>query len=158
MDSSYDAMSGKVDLENATRFFHPEFGYTLFEEVVDPANPEGPRAIAMHVPSHSLSKVWQLVEPDYSERVELLSGSCSLVVKRADTEDWTTMPIDESNPTADDVEIVCGDMFCVVTNEEEAVILSRPSKSFEPSFEVGVTNHPNDILSQFVLTHVASIE
>ncbi len=158
MQQTYKAASGSINLEGTTEFHNPDFGYTLFEEVVDPANPEGPKAIAMHVPARSLSKVWQLVEPDYKERIELLSGAASLVVNRAGTEDWTTMPLDADNPTADDIEIGCGDMFCIVTDGEEAVVLSRPSKEFDISFEVGVTQHPRDKLSQFILTHVASIE
>ncbi len=158
MKNTYEAAAGPVDLEGATELHNPDFGYTLFEEVVDPANPEGPRAIAMHVPAHSLSKVWKLVEEGYKERIELLTGTASLVVNRAGTEDWTTMPLDPENPTADDVEIECGDMFCIVTDSDEAVVLSRPSKAFDISFEIGVTEHPDDRLSQFILTHVASIE
>lgn len=87
-----------------------------------------------------------------------MSGTASLVVNRAGSEDWTTMPLDLQNPTADDFVIECGDMFCVATDEDEAVILSRPSKPFDISFEVGKTNHPSDTLSQFVLAHVAAIE
>jgi hypothetical protein len=157
MKTSYDALAGTVDLNEAAQYHNPDFGYTLFEEVVDPANPEGPRAIAMHVPPHSLSKVWQLVEPGYQETVELLIGSASLVVNRSGTEDWTTMPMDMENPTADDVEIAAGDMFCVVTHEDDAVLLSRPSKHFDKSFEVGVTKSPEDALSQFIVAHTASI-
>lgn len=158
MKTSFDAIAGPVSLEGTTEFNNPDFGYTLFEEVVDPANPEGPRAIAMHVPAHSMSKVWQLVESGYSERVELLSGTANLVVNRADTEDWTSMFLDSENPTADEVVIGQGDMFCIVTEDDEAVVLSRPSKPFDISFEAGVTKHPSDALSQFVLAHVASLE
>ena len=153
MKKSFEAMAGTVDLTDAPQFSNPDFGYTLFEEVVDPENPEGTRAIAMHVPSRSMSKVWQLVEPDYSERVELLMGTANLVVQRSGSEDWITMPLDESNPTADDVVIECGDMFCVVTDDNEAVVLSRPSKPFDISFETGVTKTPADELSQLVLAH-----
>jgi hypothetical protein len=52
------SVAGSVDLSEISQFHNPDFGYTLFEEVIDPANPKGPRAIAMHVPAHSLSKVW----------------------------------------------------------------------------------------------------
>ena len=158
MKNSYEAIAGTVSLEETRQFSNPDFGYTLFEEVIDPENPDGPRAIVMHVPEQSMSKVWQLVEPDYSERIELLSGTASLVVNRAGTDDWTTMFLTVENPTADDVKINCGDMFCLLTDSEEAVLLSRPSKTFEISFEVGVTKSPRDVLSQFVLAHVASID
>ncbi len=158
MKTTYEAVAGQVNLEGATEYHDPDFGYTLFEEVVDPANPEGPKAIAMHVPAHSMSKVWQLVEEGYSERVELLNGSANLVVNRAGTEDWTTMFLDRDNPTADDVGIECGDMFCIVTEDEEAVVLSRPSKPFDISFEISKTKHPADALSQFVLSHVAATD
>ena len=158
MQASFNAIDGPINLEGLEPFHNEAFGYTLFEEVADPANPEGPSAIAMHVPEHSMSKVWQLVEPGYREKVELLSGTASLVVNRAGTEDWTTMPLDMDNPMADDVEIGEGDMFCIVTDEQEAVVLSRPSKPFEITFEKGVTKTPSDALSRFVLTHVGSIE
>lgn len=158
MQTSFNSINGPVDLEGIDSFHNEAFGYTLFEEVADPANPEGPSAIAMHVPKRSMSKVWQFVEPDYREKVELLSGTASLVVNRAGTEDWTTMPLDMDNPTADDVEIGEGDMFCIVTDEQEAVVLSRPSKPFKTTFEKGVTKTPSDALSRFVLTHVGSIE
>ena len=158
MDKTYDSLSGSVNLEGTTEYHNPDFGYTLFEEVVDPANPEGPRAIAMHLPANSLSRVWQLIEPGYQERIELLSGEASLVHCRAKTDDWTTMFLSPENPTGDGIILGEGDMFCVVTADEEAVMLSRPSKPFDISFEVGKTEHPEDALSQFVLTHVASIE
>ena len=151
MKTFFEAKAGIVDLTEAPQFSNPDFGYTLFEEVIDPENPEGTRAIAMHVPGRSMSKVWQLVEPGYSERVELLTGTANLVVQRSETEDWITMPLDETNPTADDVVIECGDMFCIVTDDEEAVVLSRPSKPFDKSFETGVTKTPADELSQLVL-------
>jgi len=158
MKTSFAAIAGPVNLEGTTEFHNPDFGYTLFEEVIDPVNPEGPRAIAMHVPAHSMSKVWQLVEPGYEERIELLSGAANFVVNRSGTEDWATMFLNKDNPTADNVVIKEGDMFCVVTEDEEAVVLSRPSKPFDISFEVSKTKHPSDALSQFILAHVASIE
>lgn len=158
MKTSHNAQAGPVDLEGTTRYYNSDFGFTLFEEVVDPANPDGPRAIAMHVPAHAMSKAWQLVQPGYSEHMELLAGSANLVVNRAGTEDWTTMFLDWSNPTADDIELLCGDTFCVVTEDEEAVVLSRPSQPFEISFEEERTDHPNDVLSQYILDHVGSLE
>src|SRR5690349_10151156 len=99
MDTKFTARAGEVDIEGKEVFRHPDFGYTIFEEVIDPANPEGPRAVAMHVPAHSLSKVWELLEPDYHERVELLSGSAILVVHRAGTDDeeWTSMPLTDED-------------------------------------------------------------
>ena len=158
MQKSFEAQAGKVDLEGTTEFHNPAFGYTLFEEVVDPENHDGPSAIAMHVPAHSLSKVWQLVEPGYSERIELLKGSASFVVYRADQEEWVTMPLGSDNPTADDAEIKCGDMFCIVTDDDEAVVLSRPSKPFDISYENGVTSRPDSLLSRFVVAHAAAKE
>ena len=156
MKTSFEAKAGLVQLEGTKEFNNQDFGYTLFEEVIDPENPEGPRAIAMHMPAHSISKVWELIEPGYEERVELLSGTASLVLSRFGTEDWTTMPLTPENPTADDVVIERGDYWCIVTEEGEAVVLSRPSKPFDISFEVSITQSPNDALSQFVLAHVAS--
>ena len=158
MKNSFISEAGQIELTGTIEFHNPDFGYTLFEDVVDPENPEGPRAIAMHLPARSLSKVWQLVEHGYSERIELLDGSCSLVVNRFGTEDWTTMPLDAKNPTADGIVIECGDMFCIVTDDTEATVLSRPSKPFDISFEKGVTKHPNDKLSRFILAHVSSLD
>lgn len=158
MKTSFVAKAGNVELADMPKFHNPDFGYTLFEEVVDPEDPEGPRAIAMHVPAHSLSKVWHLVEPGYSERIELLNGSAIFLVNRLGTEDWTTMPLTAENPTADDVQIGYGDSFCVVTAEEDAVVLSRPSKAFAKSFEISLTSHPGDKLSQFIVTQSLSSE
>ena len=156
MKSTHSSIHGAVSLEGTTPFHNEHFGYTLYEEVIDPAYPEGPRAIAMHVPAGSLSKVWQLVEPDYSESIELLDGDCSLVVNRSGTEDWTTMPLNAENPTADDVVIETGDMFCIVANGNGSVVLSRPSKPFELSYEAGITKSPADELSKFLLAHVSA--
>ncbi len=158
MQLSYEGRAGKVELAGLDPFHNTHFGYTLFEEVIDPENPEGPKAIAMHVPERALSKVWQLVEPNYTERIELLCGSASLVVSRSGTEDWTTMPLSAENPTANDIEIGCGDIFCIVTDDEEAVVLSRPSKPFDKSYETSLTKSPDDELSQFILRHVAASE
>jgi len=152
MRSSYDSIAGPVDLATATGTFQSEaFGYTLYEDVVDPRDPEGVKAIAMHVPAHSMSKVWQLVEPGYSETIELLDGEASLVVGTPDGDEWTTMPLTRDNPTADDVVITEGCTFCVVTGDTEAMVLSRPSMPFDISYEKGLTQSPEDKLSKFVL-------
>lgn len=158
MQTTYNSLNGPVKLEGTVPFHNEAFDYTLFEEVIDPANPEGPKAIAMHVPARSMSKAWQLIEHGYSERIELLTGTANLVVNPAGTEDWITMPLDPDNPTADDFEIKEGDIFCIVTNDEEAVVLSRPSKPFDISFEIGKTKSPTDALSRFILTHAGSLE
>lgn len=155
---NFGARAGTVTIPLAPDFFNQDFGYGLWEGVVDPASPEGPRAIVMFVPAGSLSKVWELVKEGYSERVELLAGSASLVVHRGegDTEEWITMPLTMDNPTADGVIIECGDQFCVVTDDEDAIVLSRPSIDFDISYERDVTTHPADELSRFIVAHVAS--
>lgn len=153
---SFEAQAGRIDLSPAPDFQHDDFGYGLWENVVDPANPEGPRAIVMHVPAHSLSKVWELVEEGYCETIELLAGSASLVVHRGDAEEWTTMPLTHENPTADGIAITCGDQFCVVTDEQDAWVLSRPSREFDISFERDATTHPADELSRFILALATS--
>lgn len=159
MKSTYEALAGTVDLDGTKVFHNDKFGYTLYEEVVDPENPKGPRGIAMHVPANSLSKVWQLVEPGYEERIELLSGSATLMVFRENSdEQWTPIHLTYENPTADGIVISEGDKFCLVTGDEDAVILSRPSKPFDISFEVSMSRNPTDTMSKFILARVASIE
>jgi hypothetical protein len=157
MQTSFDSLHGTVDLETAaSTLANDNFGYTLFEEVVDPQDPEGIRAIAMHVPPHSMSKVWQLVEEGYSETIELLHGEATLVVGSPDESEWTSMPLTDDNPTADDVVLVEGNAFCIVTDDSEAVVLSRPSMPFDISYETGLTQSPQDKLSKFVLSHARS--
>ncbi len=158
MQTSYESLHGTVDLETATSTFaNDSFGYTLFEEVVDPQDPEGIRAIAMHVPPQSMSKVWQLVEKDYSETIELLHGEAILVVGPPDGNEWTSMPLTGDNPTADGVVLVEGNAFCIVTDDSDAVVLSRPSMPFDISYEAGLTQSPQDKLSKFVLSHARSV-
>lgn len=126
--------------------------------MVDPASPEGPRAIGMHVPANSLSKAWQLMEEGYAERIELLSGSAILVVNPAGTEEWTTIPLTKDDPTGRNTVVGHGDIFCIVTGEEDAFVLSRPSKPFDISFERGLTAHPSDDLSQLILSKTVVLE
>jgi hypothetical protein len=158
LSKTFETKAGTVNLAGTTEYHSELFGYTLFEEVIDPANPEGPKAIGMHVPAQSMSKAWLLVEPGYAERVELLEGSANLVVGRSEEADWITIPLTAKNPTGDDIEIKQGDVFCIVTDEQEATVLSRPSKPFELSFEAGVTAAPTDPLSQFIQAHLESVE
>ena len=153
---SFEAQAGNIDLPNEFDFHNEDFGYRLWEDVIDPASPEGPRGIVMHVPAHSLSKVWELVEEGYYEQVELLAGSASLVVHRGESEEWITMPLTMDNHTADGVRINYTDQFCVVTDETDAWVLSRPSTEFKIAFERDVTKSPTDQLSQFILTLVAA--
>jgi len=150
-----EAAAGTVSIEGLEAYHDEEFGYTLWENVIDPANPEGPRGIVMHVPSGSMSKVWELLEEGYTESIEILRGSGSLVFKREGSEDWVTAPLDSEHLTADDVQIGEGDMFCVVSDDEGIVVFSRPSKEFNISFERGVTQNPGDDLSRHVLARVA---
>lgn len=156
---TFESNFGDVNLPENSDYHNEVFGYELWEEVPDPANPEGPRAIAMRVPAHGMSKVWELVEENYSETVELLSGTASLVVHRGQSQEWTTMPLTPENPTADDLVIEYGDQFCIVADDDvDAVVLSRPSKPFNISFERDITRHPADALSRFIVAHVAAIE
>jgi hypothetical protein len=157
---NYEAASGTVSLPEEPDVKNVEFGYALWENIVDPANPEGPKAIAMRVPAHALSKVWELVKPGYTETIELLEGSASLVVHRGEgeSEEWVTMPLTADNPTADNVVLECGNQFCVVTDGESAVLLSRPSTDFDISFEKPLTATPLDDLSRFVVGRAAASE
>lgn len=155
---TFETPAGTIEFPDQPEFQNDAFGYGLWEGVVDPASPEGPRAIAMRVPAHSMSKVWELVQDGYSETIELLAGSANLVVHRGDSEEWTTMPLSRENPTADGVVIGFGDQFCVVTDDEEAVTLSRPSVEFEVSYEKDVTSSPDDELSRSIRARVEAAE
>lgn len=155
---SLPSKAGSVELNDTNAFHNELFGYTLFEEIVDPAKPKGPHAIGMHVPANSMSKAWLLIEPGYSERIELLEGSANLVIGRSEANEWVSIPLTAENPTGDDVEIKEGDVFCLVTEDTEATVLSRPSKPFDTSYEQSVTKSPGDELSRFILAHSASIE
>jgi hypothetical protein len=153
---SFETQAGRLDLPIVPDFYNADFGYSLWEGVMDPANPEGPRALAMHLPVHAMSKVWQLVEPGYHETVELLAGSANLAVYQAEDRAWTTTPLTAMNPTGGAVEIGYRDLFCMVATGYGAYVLSRPSREFDISFEQGVTRGPEDKLSRFILDQVAA--
>ena len=147
--------AGPISIEGLRAYHDENFGYTLWEDVVDPANPDGPRGIVMHVPSRMISKVWELLEDDYEERVELLRGSGSFIYQPAGSEDWVTAPLDTEHPTADELHFGKGDKFGVVADEGGIVIFSRPSKPFHISFERGLTVSARDTLSTHLLAMVS---
>jgi hypothetical protein len=157
MGGLYTARAGEVSLEGLPEYHNPEFGYTLWEGVIDPANPDGPRAIAMHVPPRSMSRAWQLIEEDYSESVELLEGSANLFVGFAATPEIMVYHLTPDNPVpynfayGNELEISQGDAFCVLTEEEPTVVLSRPSKHFDIAFEWPLTEKPTDPMARFIL-------
>ncbi len=141
-----------MSLKLQNKPFHNEaFGYTLWEKVEDPDDQNAPRAIAMHVPAGGMSKVWQLVEPGYSETIELFGGEGKLVHFDYDDLKWRIKPLTPENPTANGTVLRPGDMFCVVALES-ILTLSRPSRPFDISFESDVTSSPADPLSRFVVT------
>lgn len=158
---TFEARGGTVQLAPVPDVSNPDFGYQLWENVPDPAKPEGPLAIAMHVPPNSLSKVWELVDQSgdpYSETIELLAGSATLSVLRRDAQEWTHVPLTQKNPTGGGITIKFGDQFCVVTGEMEgAWLLSRPSKPFKLAYEEPVTQSPTDTLSRFIVRQVATL-
>jgi hypothetical protein len=147
---SFETTAGTLDVHSDADAFHPTFGYELWEGVVDPADPEGPRGLVMHIPANSMTTIWQLVQPDNHETVELLSGSASLVVYRAEEGIWRSTPLTPENPTGDGIEVGYNDMFCMVAGESEAWVLRRPSEDFVRWFEQDVTSDPKDKLSRYI--------
>jgi hypothetical protein len=119
--------------------------------VLDPEHPDGLPALAIYVPAKRGTRIWEFVEPDYDESIELVSGSAKLLILKKGEEDWTTIELSKENPKAEGMRIGFGDLWCLIANEEEdAVVLSRSSKSFDPDFERVIADHPADLLAQYV--------
>ena len=148
---TFQSLDGPVHIGDAEPFHNEAFGYTLYEEIMDPKNPEGPNAIVMHVPANTLSKAWLLKEHNYSETIELLQGYGWLVINRADDCEWEVVDLTPEDPTGKNVVVNRSDIFCVVAGGEDTVVLSRPSKEFDISFEMGVTGSPKEAMSRHIL-------
>jgi hypothetical protein len=154
---NFEAMAGDINLPSEPDFHNEDFGYEVWEGVVDPERPLGPRGLVMRVPPRTVSKVWQLVQPGYHEQVKLLSGSGTLVVYRGESKTWATTSLTPDNPTGGGVKIRYTDLFCLATDDEEAWVMSRPSRRLDAIPEEDVTKHPEDDLSRFILAMILPI-
>jgi hypothetical protein len=152
-----ETIAGSLEVPTQPTVYNEDFGYRLWEGVVDPANPEGPRGIVMHVPANSQSKVWQLVEPGYHETIELLSGSGDLILFKEEIGRWQSRQLTPQDRTAGGVEIGYTDLFCVLAGSEDTWVLSRPSQTFADSFEIDVTRDPSHELAQYILANFVRI-
>jgi len=146
----FETAAGSISVRDIEAYHNEAFGYMLWENVIDPARPEGPRGIVMYVPAGSMSKVWELLEEGYEESIEMLRGSGAFVFQRNGSDDWVTAPLDSEHPTADNVRVGKGDKFSVVADSGGIVVFSRPSKDFDISFERDVSKGPGDELSRRV--------
>lgn len=146
--TSFESLSGQVNLEPNPSFQDETFHFELYENVVDPSNPEGPKLIVMHLGPRSMTPVWELLGEGYEETTELLSGSAIFVVGYTDEGEFISMPLSPEEPTAGGMKIGKGNLFCFLTDESEAWILSRPTLEWRPEYEARRTNSPDDELSK----------
>jgi hypothetical protein len=151
---SFEIPTGHIDLPENPDAYDKDFECGVWGEVVDPSSPESPRGLVMQVPAGKISRVWQLVEVGYREQIELLSGSGTLVVYEGPSRGWARVPLTPENPSPPGAGIRYSNLFCVVAGEEDAWVLSRPSRTYRSSFEQDVSSGPGDAVSQFIMSVV----
>lgn len=149
---SFEAQAGTVKFPEEPNFHNPKFGFDLWENVADPERTDGVDGIVMRVPPESVSKMWRLVKPGYSEAIEWLAGEdVIMVVYRGKTKTWERHFLTAQDPKAGGVTIGRPDCFAIVSGNTDAWVISRPSMPFDITFEEDVSRTPTDELSAFVI-------
>jgi hypothetical protein len=116
------------------------YGRTLVRLLDDHLDQTGEEVTAMKLPAFSQSEVYR-VGKGFDETLECPDGSSFLVICRAakprpDVSEWEVMLLDEGNSENINATVFSGDRYCVVTMDQESVLVNRPSVPVQEAYDI----------------------